>query len=105
MLQDMPVHEAEGQLPHKMDELAKMWGLGADCSGEALSKNDVLQRCSIGDVATISKLKSRPMQTFADSTSALGLRVVGVLSALLEQQVPFCRTHDAPHCATRSHAL
>jgi hypothetical protein len=85
----MPVHEGDGQLPHKMDTLAKMWGIGADCSGESLSKNDVLQRCSIGDVAAISKLKSRPMQTFADSTSALGLRVVGVLSALLEQQVRF----------------
>lgn len=101
----MPPHEADGQLPHKMDELAKMWGFGADCSGESLSKNDVLRRCSIGDVAAISKLKSRLMQTFADSTSALGLRVVALLSALLEQQVPYCRTRDALPCATRSHAL
>ncbi len=86
----MPVRDTDDQLPHKMDELVNMWGLGADCSGESLSKNDILQRCSIGDVATISKLKPRPMQTFTDATSALGLRVIGMLTALLEQQVPFC---------------
>jgi hypothetical protein len=96
LLRDMPAHEGDGQLQHKMDTLAKMWGIGADCSGESLSKNDVLQRCSIGDVAAISKLKSRPLQTFADSTSALGLRVVGVLSALLEQQVPVMRCSVPP---------
>jgi hypothetical protein len=84
---NMPVNDADAHLSQQMDLLVKTWGLRADCSGETLSNNDVLHRCSIGDVATISKLKPRPMQAFIDSTSALGLRIVGMLSALLQQQV------------------
>jgi hypothetical protein len=76
-----------GQLSQKMDNLQNIWGLSADYSNDSHAEGDVLQRCSIGDVDIISKLKPRQMQTFADSTSALGLRVVGVLSTLLEQQV------------------
>ena len=79
--------DAGAPLTEKMNLLVNTWGLGADCAGETLSKNDVLLSCSIGDVAAITKLKPRAMQTFTDSTSALGLRVVGMLSALLQHQV------------------
>jgi hypothetical protein len=83
----MSSYDAGAPLSEKMNLLVNTWGLGADCAGETLSKNDVLLGCSIGDVAAITKLKPRPMQVFTDSTSALGLRVVGMLSALLQHQV------------------
>jgi hypothetical protein len=83
----MSIDDTKGQLSQQMDALQKSWGLSADYSNESLSNGDILQQCSIGDIAIISKLKPRQMQAFADSTSALGLRVVGVLSKLLEQQV------------------
>ena len=100
LLIDMSVNDADKQLSQQIDVLVKTWGLRADCSGESLSKNDVLHSCSIGDVATISKLKPRPMQSFADLTSALGLRIVGMLSALLQQQVTsavLCRALSSSH--------
>ena len=83
----MSIDDSKAQLTQQMDALQKSWGLSADYSNESLSNGDILQQCSIGAIATISKLKPRQMQAFADSTSALGLRVVGVLSKLLEQQV------------------
>jgi hypothetical protein len=83
----MSTYDTGAPLSEKMNLLVNTWGLGADCAGETLSKNDVLLSCSIGDVAAITKLKPRPMQAFTDSTSALGLRVVGMLSALLQHQV------------------
>lgn len=98
----MSVDDSKGRLSQKMDNLQKIWGISADSTNESLAKGDVLQHLSIGDVAIISKLKPRQMQTFADSTSALGLRVVGVLSTLLEQQVKMRRV---PRLATCPHAL
>jgi hypothetical protein len=86
-IRTMSIDDTKGQLSQQMDALQKSWGLSADYSNESLSNGDILQQCSIGDIAIISKLKPRQMQAFADSTSALGLRVVGVLSKLLEQQV------------------
>jgi hypothetical protein len=83
----MSMNDADAQLSQKIDLLVKTWGLAADCSGDSLSKNDVLRSCSIGDIAAVSKLKSRPMQAYVDSTSALGLRIVGTLAALLQHQV------------------
>ena len=94
----MSIDDTKGQLSQQMDALQKSWGLSADYSNESLSNGDILQQCSIGAIATISKLKPRQMQAFADSTSALGLRVVGVLSKLLEQQVK--SPLSAPCCAT-----
>ena len=93
------MNDADAQLSQKIDLLVKTWGLAADCSSELLSKNDVLSSCSIGDVATVSKLKSRPMQAYVDSTSALGLRIVGTLAALLQHQV----TAPRPPLAAHSH--
>ena len=84
---EMSGNDAERQLSQNMAQLVTIWGLRFDSSGDSQSKSDVLQCCSIGDVAIVSKLKPRPLQAYADATSALGLRVVGLLSSLLEQQV------------------
>ena len=94
----MSGNDAERQLSQNMAQLVTIWGLRFDSSGDSQSKSDVLQRCSIGDVAIVSKLKPRPLQAYADATSALGLRVVGLLSSLLEQQVGA----SAPSCCTPS---
>jgi hypothetical protein len=76
-----------GQLLQQIDKLVKAWGLDTDSAAVSLPNSDILMRCKIGDAAKISKLKARHMQVFTDSASAMGLRVIGMLIALLEQQV------------------
>ena len=114
----MSGNDAERQLSQNMAQLVTIWGLRFDSSGDSQSKSDVLQRCSIGDVAIVSKLKPRPLQAYADATSALGLRVVGLLSLGLSKRrhllpkapvpircCPRCCPHNHSHlyCCNQCH--